>query len=261
MTHLGGMALAWLEVAGRGSIVQAAILDVDEPLLLRVCYPQVWHEVLSARAWAAFGILVFRNKNIFQSSKLGNKDARNSYIEFPARSNTDMGEHEDTGIRPVIRDEKLVGLVICGLSWPLRAPIPVEKAKRLLEAASLVAEFLDMERLRTASSRKEWNESELACFLAERSIAQRLFLTLLAEKGIIREEEVLNELRWNIGLLEYGRREVAVVAASINLEVRKLGKEPLLRVRREISDSGLMRLYELNPKYRDAIRRILRSRQ
>jgi len=172
-----------------------------------------------------------------------------------------MGEHEDTGIRPVIRDEKLVGLVICGLSWPLRTPIPVEKAKRLLEAASLVAEFLDMERLRTASSRKEWNESELACFLAERSVAQRLFLTLLAEKGIIREEEVLDGLRCNIGSPEYGKREVAVVVASINLNVRKLGKEPLFRIRREITDSGLVRSYELNPKYRDVIRRILRFRQ
>ena len=30
---MAGMALAWLEVAGRGSVVQAAILDVDEPLL------------------------------------------------------------------------------------------------------------------------------------------------------------------------------------------------------------------------------------
>ena len=28
-----GMALAWLEVSGRGTVVQAAILDVDEPLL------------------------------------------------------------------------------------------------------------------------------------------------------------------------------------------------------------------------------------
>ena len=172
-----------------------------------------------------------------------------------------MGEHEDTRIRPVIKGEKVVGLVVCGLSWPLRTPIPVEKAKRLLEAASLVAEFLDMERLRMASSRGEWDESELACFLAERSMPQRLFLTLLAEKGIISEEEVLDELRWNIGLLEYGRREVAVVAASINLEVRKLGKEPLFRIRREVTDSGLVRSYELNPKYRDMVRRILRSRQ
>ena len=32
-TVMAGMALAWLEVAGRGSIVQAAVLDVDEPLL------------------------------------------------------------------------------------------------------------------------------------------------------------------------------------------------------------------------------------
>ena len=125
-----------------------------------------------------------------------------------------MGEHEDTGIRPVIRGEKVVGLVVYGLSWPLRTPIPVEKAKRLLEAASLVAEFLDMERLRMAS-RGEWSESELACFLAERSMAQRLFLTLLAEKGIIREEEVLDGLRCNIGSPEYGKREVAVVVASI----------------------------------------------
>ena len=60
-------ALAWLEVAGRGSVAQAAILDVDEPLLLRVCYPQVRHEILSARAWATFSILAFRNRNIFFS--------------------------------------------------------------------------------------------------------------------------------------------------------------------------------------------------
>ncbi|RLE68642.1 MAG: hypothetical protein DRJ43_05245, partial [Thermoprotei archaeon] len=96
---------------------------------------------------------------------------------------------------------------------------------------------------------------------AERSVAQRLFLTLLAEKGIIREEEVLDGLRCNIGSPEYGKREVAVVVASINLNVRKLGKEPLFRIRREITDSGLVRSYELNPKYRDVIRRILRFRQ
>jgi len=49
--------------------------------------------------------------------------------------------------------------------------------------------------------------------------------------------------------------------ASINLDARKLGKEPLFRIRREITDSGLVRSYELNPKYRGMVRRILRSRQ
>ena len=32
-TVMARIALAWLEVAGRGNIIQAAILDVDEPLL------------------------------------------------------------------------------------------------------------------------------------------------------------------------------------------------------------------------------------
>jgi len=176
----------------------------------------------------------------------------------------DRREDEEVEISPTIRGDKVVRLVVCGLEWPLRAEIPVEEFLKVAESIRLLARYVDLAQVAPgpaeapmARARASWSEEELARFLEERSEAQKAFLRILAERGEVVREEVLQAIRSELGRPDYGGGDLAGLVAGINRRVNSLRKEPLFTIERRRLGGRLAGIYKVNPRYRELLLRLL----
>jgi len=166
---------------------------------------------------------------------------------------------EEVEINPTIRGDKVVRLEICGIEWPLKKDIPVEEFLKLTESIRLMAKYVDFKRigLREGLVKEPWTREELLAFIKERNRAQKVFLKVLAERGEISRDELLDIMRDRLGDPGYGAKDLAGMIAGINIRVNKLGKEHLFTISRRRVGGQLMGFYEINPEYRELLLELL----
>ena len=169
-------------------------------------------------------------------------------------------------VSPVIKGDKVVKLVVAGVEWPLKAEVPVQELLKLMDAIKLLARYVDLARVSLPeapsgqpglASLEPWTEEELKAFLEERTEEQKAFLRLLAEKGVVSREEVVEAMRRELGRPDYSGRDLAGVVAGINRRAHTLGKELLFTIERRRVGGRLVGIYKVDPRYREFLAKLL----
>jgi len=177
-----------------------------------------------------------------------------------------MSSGEEVEVSPVIRGDKVVKLVVAGVEWPLKAEVPVQELLKLMDAIKLLARYVDLARVSLPeapsgqpglASLEPWTEEELKAFLEERTEEQKAFLRLLAEKGVVSREEVVEAMRRELGRPDYSGRDLAGVVAGINRRAHTLGKELLFTIERRRVGGKLVGIYKVDPRYRELLAKLL----
>jgi len=177
-----------------------------------------------------------------------------------------MSSGEEVEVNPVIKGDKVVKLVVAGVEWPLKAEVPVQELLKLMDAIRLLARYVDLARVSPPgalpgqpglASLEPWTEEELKTFLEERTEEQKAFLRLLAERGVVSREEVVEAIREVLGRPDYSGRDLAGVVAGINRRARTLGKALLFTIERRRVGGRLVGIYRVDPRCRELLTKLL----
>jgi len=175
---------------------------------------------------------------------------------------------EKMSVKPVIRDSKVIGIEIGGVSLPLKKSLSFEELPDLVNSVDKFFTFIDVDRLgeiltKEEEKPKEWDDENFLRFiLTQLKESQALAFRILVDVNEVTRKQFIAEMQKLLGDDQFGGWNLGGLLAGITMKSKSWGYEnPIDREWRMIKDKEVC-LYRLaKPRYRKIVSAALEKRQ